>query len=93
MVTSILIKKIQFDNLRYHPETARHVAVIILTTDECTMCLHGSAHTPQEANRSAIAEELLKDALRQVGRLPEFRRGNRTISVCHSATPEFRQTA
>lgn len=93
MVTSMLIKKIQFDNLRFNAETARHAAVIILTTDECTMCLHGSAQSDREASRAAIAAELVKDALRQVARMPEFRGGKRSVSVCQSATQEFRQTA
>ncbi len=93
MAPSMLIKKIQVDNLRFDPETQSHAAVIILTTDEATLCLYASTSSSQDAGRSAIAEDLMKDAIRQVKRMPEFRRGHRTVTVCTSASTEFRQSA
>ncbi|MFY9238406.1 MAG: hypothetical protein WAO78_05950 [Roseovarius sp.] len=86
-------QKIQVDNLRFNPETRSHAAVIILTTDEATLCLHASAPCPEDAGQGIIAEDLMKDAIRQVQRMPEFRRGHRTVTVCTSASTEFRQSA
>jgi len=93
MVNAMLIKKIQYDNLRFVKDKGSYAAVVILTTNVCTMCLQAKA--PGEAGmiRSEIAVGLMRDALRQVHQLPEYRTGREKITVADYVTQEFRQTA
>ena len=89
----MLITKVQFDNMRFLPDRDRHQAVVILTTDECTMCLRANAEVAPAANRDAVGDALVSDAMRQVRRMPEFRTGARQVNVCSTAPYEYRSFA
>lgn len=91
MMNPMLIKKIQFDDLRFSPGSGHH-AMVILTTETSTMCLRGRAQIPEGAGPLALAEALLSDAMRQVRRLPEFRTGQRAIGICPGALRAFRMS-
>lgn len=93
MVTAMLINKIQFDNLRFAPDRTQHCAVVILTTDESTLCLLGKVDLPESAARDDVALGLMHDALRQIRQMPEFRTRQDVVQIADDATQEFRQTA
>ena len=89
----MLIKKIQIEKLHYSAKAQRYAAVIILTTDDSTICLQGRAHVRQDAPRSELVACLVSDAMRQLRRLPEYRGDTQEVAVCRRVTPEFRQSA
>ncbi|UXX82024.1 hypothetical protein [Roseovarius pelagicus] len=86
----MLIKRIQFDNLQFLPARGLHQAIVILTTDICTMSLLGTAEKPEQANRDSLSRALISDSLRQIRQMPEFRGGKRQIEMCKHMTQEFR---
>lgn len=89
----MLIKKVQIENLRFSAKLQQHSAVVILTTQSSTMCLQGRTGIARGAPRKDIVTGLVSDALRQVRQLPEYRSGQSDIALCHSVTPEPRQSA
>ena len=93
MSIQMLIKKIQFDNLTFAAAAGLHRAVIILTTDRSTLSLLGRAELPEAASRNDVALELMRDALRQIRQMPEFRRQGEKVQVAKDATQEFLRSA
>ena len=89
----MLIKKIQFDRLTYAASEGFHRAVIILTTDLSTLSLLARAELPATASRNDVALELMRDAMRQIRQMPEFRREKEKVQVAEDATQEFMQSA
>lgn len=88
-----MIKKVQFENLRFSDRSQTHAAVVILTTDNATFCMTGRAALAQTAPGADIRSALLEDALRQVRRMPEFRTGENQIAVEHDIASQMRRSA
>lgn len=93
----MVIKKIQVENLRYNSATDSHSAIVILTTDQNTICLTGRTALSPSAPRADIRTALVADALRQVRQLPEFRSGAHhltlDVAIGRPGAPQARQSA
>lgn len=93
MVIPMLIHQFQFDDVRFSPEAQEHRAVAILSTEDQTLCLMASAKLDPAAPRDSLAREFAADALRQVRRMPEYRREVDQVRVAENAAMEFRQAS
>ncbi|WP_286909135.1 hypothetical protein [Roseovarius sp.] len=87
----MLIHQLQFDDVRFSPDAQEHRAVAILTTEDRTLCLMASAKLAPSAPRDSLAREFAADALRQVRRMPEYRREEDQVRVAEDAGMEFCQ--
>jgi len=90
---AMLISKIEFHDLKYQPERDAHRAVIVLTTDMGCLSLVCHAQCPQDHPINDTALELMRDAVRQVRQMPEYRRNPRGVQIAEDAPLEFPQSA
>ncbi|MEJ2002051.1 MAG: hypothetical protein P8X77_11775 [Maritimibacter sp.] len=81
------MKDVDITGLRYDCVAARHeghVALELSASDEADRVhMHFLCHSRllQDCCPKKLREELIADALRQVGRMPGFRRGERRITL------------
>lgn len=73
------IRKVRFDDLRFVAAAGEFRAVAVFFADDFTMCLLARHRGDAALARPAIRAGLLKDALRQMRQLPEYRRGRKKI--------------
>ncbi|MFU1478476.1 hypothetical protein ACM25N_12525 [Roseovarius sp. C7] len=85
----MLIHQFQFDDVRFSSEAQEHRAVAILTTEDQTLCLMASARLDPTVARDELAHEFAADALRQVRRMPEYRRQADEVQIAEGAAMEF----
>ncbi|QYX56917.1 hypothetical protein K1T73_00405 [Roseovarius sp. SCSIO 43702] len=83
----MLIRKIRFDHLKFHSADDDHRAVVIFTTDRGSISLLARAPLPSGAARQEVAVELVRDAVRQVRRMPEFRQRHEDVGLAPDALP------
>lgn len=89
----MLIRQFRFDDLRFSSDAEEHRAIAILTTDISTLCLMTKAKLQPDAPQSSLAEALAEDALRQIRRMPEYRRQTDAVKVADDAPKEFQQAS
>ncbi|MEB8389291.1 hypothetical protein OO012_18860 [Rhodobacteraceae bacterium KMM 6894] len=88
----MMIIKLQFENLRFTDGSQQHSAVVILTTDDATLCLTGRAALGKTAPRADIKVALFADAMRQVRQMPEYRSGSKQIVLSHGIASQMPQS-
>ncbi|WP_306152511.1 hypothetical protein [Roseovarius sp. MMSF_3281] len=67
------------------PDTGRITAKVILLTSEGGVSLAAATDPADQADRRAILEGLLNDALRQIKAFPEVRTGQKRLTVAEDA--------
>ena len=93
MVPVMIIRQFRFDDLRFSSDAEEHRAIAILTTDISTLCLMTSAKLQSDVPPASLAEALAEDALRQIRRMPEYRRQADAVQVAEDAPKEFQRAS
>ena len=78
------IKDVEFSEIRFENDACSGI-VILLTDAGATHC---TCHAGVESGYDVptMQQALLSDALRQIGRMPEYRRGQRQITLSQHLT-------
>ena len=72
----------------YHfcDQTARHVAMVEVSAPNHSV--HLLCKVAQDQENADCAAALTNEAIRQLGRMPEYRTGRRTIELDHAKMPD-----
>lgn len=84
------IRAIDIAKLTFAKETQVHLAAVVLDTTDGTVSLTASACLPADASERDLTEAFVSDAIRQLGRLPGYRSGEKTIAFADGALPSLR---
>lgn len=77
----MLIKSVEIDHYRYSPEGSRHAARVRMTLRDRVVTTFCQVIGGAEMDTAARAEALVRDALRQLRRMPEFRSGGTSLEL------------
>lgn len=84
---------IKIEDQAYCIERQCHAARVIVLIDDVIMTLFCRSHLPADAPEASCRAALLGEALRQIGRMPEFRSGSERLSLAAGlraeASPEL----
>ena len=80
------IKDVEFSEIRFENDACS--GVVILLTDAGTTHCTCHAGIKSDYDVPTMQQALLSDALRQIGRMPEYRRGHREITLSQHLTGE-----
>lgn len=83
------ILSVEFKNCNFSPETGRHHATLLVEARERRVCLLAAAKLSETSDRGLVRNGLVADALRQLGRLPEYRNTHHKITLAGNALPEL----
>ncbi len=79
------IKRVELDQLSYDISRGMSCGTVRLTTQDGTVVLNCGARHAADAARPTILKLMLDDAITQLQRMPEYRTGQRTITVAQDA--------
>lgn len=75
------------------PETGQWTAKVMLLTNEGGLSLAASTEQAEDADRRAILEGLMQDAMRQIRAFPEVRTGQKVVTIAEDALDRAVQEA
>ena len=93
MEQTTYIRRVRIDNLHFVPQLDQHRAVVVVVTDEFTMCLVARRAGGAGDRRADIRNGLLEDAMRQMRQLPEYRTGRCKIVLALRPAGEIGRAA
>ena len=79
------IVDVKFAAMADCPETGRRTAKVMLSTKDGGLSLAESTEQADDADRRAIIEGLMQDAMRQIRAFPDVRTGQTTVTVAEDA--------
>ncbi len=81
MVPVMKILNVKLADQKFLPETGAHRATIVMKTDEGQLFLDAKATLPNGICQNEVSSALVKDALRQLNRMPEYRSGRKRVTL------------
>ena len=75
----MLVTEIEITQYRYCSERARHMANVCLTLKDRVVSLFCQIELPEGESQAARSRAFIRDAARQLLRMPEFRSGRDTL--------------
>ncbi len=94
----MLVTDIAVSRQSYCPARGIHTANVSLTFSDRIVRLFCNVHAQDDLNETRSVLAFIKDALRQMGRMPEYRSGRDELMLCPNlnrklaAIPEWRDT-
>jgi len=88
LVSSMHVIFIDVDSLRYDTRRGRHVALVRFHSQDEVVGIEGRSDLPADASAEARQAALRADALRQLRRMPEFRRNASALSFASGVLPD-----
>jgi hypothetical protein len=77
----MLVTDITINQYRYCPVSARHMANVCMTLKNQIVTLFCQLDLPENESNTNRATAFVGDAIRQLGRMPEYRSGKKTLEI------------
>lgn len=82
----MLVTDISINQYRYCPVSARHMASVCMTLKNQIVTTFCQLDLPEHETKSNRASAFVGDAIRQLGRMPEYRSGAKTLEIADDIT-------
>ena len=87
------ILQLNIDGLTYAAEPGVYRAIVLVRTEDSSLSLSSTAPFAPDAPEEQIRTALIRDALRQIRRMPEYRSGQKSIEICETANVDIPRCA
>ena len=77
----MLVTDISINQYRYCPVSARHLANVCMTLRNQIVTMVCQLDLPEHETKSNRASAFVGDAIRQLGRMPEYRSGDKILEI------------
>lgn len=77
----MLVTDISINQYRYCPVSARHIANVCMTLKNQIVTMYCQLDLPEDAQNTKRASAFVGEAIRQLGRMPEYRSGEKTLEI------------
>ena len=77
----MLVTDISINQYRYCPVSARHMANVCMTLRNQIVTMFCQLDLPDDENNTKRAAAFVGDAIRQLGKMPEYRSGDKTLEI------------
>jgi hypothetical protein len=84
---------VKFAAMTACPDTGRLTAKVMLLTNEGGLSLAASTEQAEDADRRAIIDGLMQDAMRQIRSFPEVRTGQKVVTMAEDLLERAAQEA
>ena len=77
----MLVTDISINQYRYCPVSARHMANVCMTLKNQIVTMYCQLDLPENEQNTKRAAAFVGEAIRQLGRMPEYRSGEKTLEI------------
>ncbi|MBL4768865.1 MAG: hypothetical protein JKY94_14335 [Rhodobacteraceae bacterium] len=77
----MLVTDISINQYRYCPVSARHIANVCMTLKNQIITMYCQLDLPEDEHKAKSAAAFVGEAIRQLGRMPEYRSGAKTLVI------------